>query len=72
MVQFCSHGQFMPGMEGADSLFENSPWENQYGRGRDFTLNLVWIRVSLEFYTKHKTPPPPGTDPYGFEPLEEE
>lgn len=54
LVQFCSHGQFRKSLDGIESWFENTGWMNQHGGGRDLTLNLVWIRLSLEVYSKHK------------------
>ena len=73
MVQFCSRGTFRPSCEGTDSVFENTAWSNQFGSGRDLTLNLVWFRFTFEVYQKHKklNGEEPLTVPYEGIPTEE-
>jgi len=74
MLQFCSHKGFKPGTPEAEKLFENTVWSNQFGSGRDLTLNLYWFRLSLEFYRKHKklNGEAPLTVPYEGIPTKEE
>jgi hypothetical protein len=51
---FSTVGAYTPTKETEKQLavkwWENVSWENQYGRGRELTLNLVWFSFSVDFF----------------------
>ena len=57
IFSFCSHGQFVRSEDEQVQWFERTDWENQFGSGKDYCLNLIWFRVSLEIYRKHSESP---------------
>ena len=54
VTQYCSHGAFVRSEDENVQWFELTTWENQYGSGREYCLNLIWFRISLEVYRKRK------------------
>lgn len=56
-MAFCSHGAFSPAnKEDEITWVHKSTWQNQFGAGTSFELNLIWFRFSLEIYNQHRKP----------------
>lgn len=51
---FCSHGGYSPAKSDEDiRWFDKIIWKNQFGRGKEYALNLIWFNISLVLYTQH-------------------
>ena len=54
-AQFCSRGSYERSADDNIHWFERQKWQNQYGKGSEYALNLIWFRYELNFYTSFET-----------------